>query len=72
MHPHDFLQWNGKEAEGIVVPQVLLFGRGKLCQVFEALDVLRSDARLLERSCKPSLQRSLAAAVAALQALFSP
>ena len=48
MHPHDLLSRNGKEAEGIVVPQVLLFGSGQLCQVVEALDVLRSDARLLE------------------------
>jgi hypothetical protein len=48
MHSHHLLQRNGKEAEGIVVPQILLFGSGQLYQVLEALDVLWGDARLLE------------------------
>ena len=48
MHPHHFLSRNGKEAEGIIVSQVLLFGSGQLCQVLQALNVLGGDARLLE------------------------
>jgi len=48
MHPYNLVQWNGKKAEGIVLPEVLLAGGGKPGQVLEALNILRSNSGLLE------------------------
>jgi hypothetical protein len=48
MHPYNLVQWNGKKAEGIVLPEVLLAGGGKKGQILEALNILRSNSGLLE------------------------
>ena len=48
MNPHHLLSGDSEEAEGIIVSQILLSGSGQPGYVRQALDVFRSDARLLE------------------------
>ena len=39
VHPHDLLHRHRAQAEGVVVPQVVLDGEGKFGHILEALDV---------------------------------
>ena len=43
-NPDDVAQGHGEEAEGVIVPQILLGGEGKAAEVGEAFEVVGMDA----------------------------
>ena len=48
MEAHDAAHRNGKHAEGVVVPEVLLRGEGKSFQIVEGFQIVRLDAGLIK------------------------
>ena len=48
MDTHQLILGNSKQAEGVIIPQILLHGKGQLCDIVNCFDIARQKADLIK------------------------